>query len=209
MNADELSRLVNHVEHFYDPAKAHEYYLRTRVLKGRPGSASPEKGTPANGHRGASAAGVRKPMSPPPNSSHAQLQKHAQDRTAALKSRIKHLKAVLESLVAEAKRRNAEAKSRSAAPTQEKKSTVKPSPSQKPAHEKHHQTTAKERLASKKYYQQHKKPATDKELQRQIEQLNEKIRTIRRQLKTAVRDARPNPGANRASGEHSTNQRSK
>ena len=207
MTPEQLVRLIDHVQHTYDPVKAHEYYMRTRVLKGRPSGSVDLPSPESNGFHGTPAKGLAGQSRLPPKPDRGQLEKHARDRTEILKSRIAHLKAILERLVAEAKRR-------SGVETPEKKpSSNGSSPAKEPASSKPSQTTAKERQQSKKYYEEHKKPAepskppTDKELQKQIEQLTEKIRKIRRQLKQAVSDARPNPGAGRGPGQHISDQR--
>lgn len=76
--------------HIYDPAKRHEYYLRTRVLKGRRKGAGP---TPA-------------PRQKSPAEKAAERRKHLQTRIEQLQAKLETLREVVRKLVADAKRRS-------------------------------------------------------------------------------------------------------
>jgi hypothetical protein len=196
MNSEQFMDLLEHAD-FYDPVKAHEYYLRTRQLKGRrPGAQMQPNSSPRNGSNGSTAPQKRQPARNPQRPNRQQLQSQADQRTDALKVRIARLKAVLERLVAEAKQR-------SGVKTPQKKDAHKTPESQKKpaAKQPHHHLTQKEKEAKKKYDEQHKKPAhqkppqekTDQELKDEIDQLRGKIEAVRQQLKAAVKNARPQP----------------
>ena len=204
MNGEEFTQLLEHA-HYYDPVKAHDYYMRTRRLKGRQHGSDQPGSSPRNGSNGSQNGKNNLPAKANPTA--RELRQQADERTKALKVRIKRLEFVLERLVAEAKKR-------SGVETPPKHDAHKTSPAQKP---EHHRQTQKEKQAQKRYDERHRKPAphkpapesTDKQLQNKIEQLQEKIQAIRRQLKQAVKDARDHAGAGDGSGRPRTQPRSK
>ena len=87
----------------YDPQKAHEYYLRTRKLKGRsPSAPQASPGRSSGGTATAPAAIGGKPNRFKTKSKRAQLEAQKEH----LKERLDHLRQVLEELVDAAKKRS-------------------------------------------------------------------------------------------------------
>lgn len=85
----------------YDPAKAHDYYLRTRKLKGRKkGATSPTGGKAAPGAVGGKP--VRKKKSDPAEI--AKLKAHTAARVAVLKKKLHELQTELKKRMAEAEK---------------------------------------------------------------------------------------------------------
>jgi hypothetical protein len=160
----------------YDAAKAHEYYLRNRQLKGRRhgGQVAPT-GRPG-GHG---------PAPAPNHKSAKQLRADAEARKAALRARLDRLHQILSDLVKRAK-----ARSGIKAPAT-KKAAATPSSSRA----KGHMTPKEKREArdrAEKYRKEHPKPAdaSAKQLHQEIADVQAKIKKARADLRASAQRAR-------------------
>lgn len=166
----------------YDPVKAREYYLRTRKLKGRKQGSSPQIGsartrmTPVNGAAARNAQKAR----------NEKRRKAAEARVEELKGRLERLRTLLDSLVREAQARAGVEKKDPRSPAQKQAAEKGKSP-----------LSAKEKRdaakRAKESYEKNKKPSPNQEaenLEASIEQVREKIRQIRAELKTAAQKSR-------------------
>jgi hypothetical protein len=179
MNPPDDSALLHGMER-YDPQKAHEYYLRTRQLKGKhPGGAQV---IPLHGRTKTGAVVLT-----PHHKSAKQLQNEAKVRTAALHQRLDRLKSVLALLVKQAKERSGVKVSDSRSPAQRQKEAKGKSP-----HEHTHQTAAEKRKAHEDYLKNKAKhpTKTDHQLHMQIKEVEAKIAKVRAELQTAIEQAR-------------------
>ncbi len=172
--ADAEERASNAVIHDYNPLQRHEYYLKTRQLKGRkPGLVDDSVGRLVRGKTVVSKPRHHVQQTP------AHKRKVVTANLEALKGRLEHLREVLRELVKAAKGRSGV------------KSTV----------EKHHKKrepsklTPKEKAAAKKrskaYYDKHKgtPEAQVKEIQAKIKEIQAKIADLRAKL--ASSDKKP------------------
>ena len=152
----------------YDPAKAREYYLRTRELKGRKkGSAPP----PAKGR--VAKATVTKLSS-------KQRAAATQAKIDHLKKRLEKLRDALAELVAAAKKRSGvDPKDTKGAKGASSTSNSKLTPQQKK------QAAAR----SKEYYEKNK----DKSPDEQVKALEAQIKSIKARIKAAIADAKKKP----------------
>lgn len=179
MKVSSLSEFIENVlQHEYDPQKAHEYYLRTRELKGRtPSSTSP---TPL-----ATRTGVGTSSSPRRTPLTQTAEQHRQEvkaRVEALQSRLEALRKVLQELVRLAQARSGVETTK---PSEKSSSEPKLTSSQKKA--------AAE--ASKKYYEEHKDDALTpseqlESLQTKVKAVEAKIQELRDKLKTTINPIR-------------------
>jgi outer membrane murein-binding lipoprotein Lpp len=163
--------ILFHAEQPYDAAKAHEYYERTKKLKGR----LPGAGEPASKSRSKAAV---IPITKAKSAKQKPVGTKA--KAAALQARLTKLRKVLAELVKQAK-------ARSGVVDEEKSS--KDGKSGGSSH-----ATAKEKRASKDYYEKHKKdaPSSDvKDLQEKIAAVQEKISKMRAEI--AAAKAKKNP----------------
>ena len=178
--------------HEYDPVKRHEYYERTKKLKGR-GKGGVQ--THNNKSRQANNSGQVNKQKDVKTSEQQKAEIKA--RVTAYKARLEKLKEVLAQLVAEAKKRSAEnagtKESRAEAAKKDnasKDGTSKDSSSTKGSGT----TTAKEKAAAKKYYEKNKDKISLKKqeanLKDQIKEVEEKIIKIRADLKASIQKAR-------------------
>lgn len=157
----------------YDPAKAREYYLRTRHLKGRRPAAqvASTAGHPA---KGASNAEMR-----------LSRRKQLEAEKAKLERRIEELKNALESLVRQAKRRAGISASEDA----QKGSDPKEQADRNSRDKKDKPLTEKQkrdkREASKEQYQKEKGMS----LSGEVEALRKQAQDIRAKLEAAIADA--------------------
>jgi hypothetical protein len=103
----DVQAFLAHLAPGYDPVYAHEYYLRTRKLKGRrPGLGKPPSGFVRTVTSKAGKPPVKKPKVHPksaPPKSVAELQRIAAVRVAQLQVKIRTLEAKLRELVAREK----------------------------------------------------------------------------------------------------------
>jgi hypothetical protein len=174
---------------YYDRLRAHEYYLRTRKLKGRKtGSKPPLSSIKPSSSRPSVSKGLGKKASKatkPPT----QLRSEAQARVTAIKARLSKLESALKALLKESE--SSKEKSKTKTP---EKSGKESSSSSKPL-------TAAQKAAKKKtneeYYDKHKKPAEKKATgthdmtnEQKIEEVRAQIKKARAQLKAAVIRAR-------------------
>lgn len=163
----------------YDPQKAHEYYLRTRALKGR----APGAGKQSGGQRpaGSNQSGGGRPAAHP--TSNAKMRpsrrKELLEQKAALEKRLDHLQEVLSQLVDAAKKRSGVDTTKD---TKDKASTTKDSKSDKPLTEKQKRD---KREASKKQYEAEKKMG----LTGEVQQLQSKISDVLKDIKEAAATA--------------------
>lgn len=154
---------LGELKHEYDPAKAKEYYLRTRELKGR------KKGSvlPPSSKR---VATVR-PMVKSRKSNAAEIKKAAEARVAALKGRLDKLEKVLDELTKQAKARSG-VNSGGKAPAKTNPKDSKP------------QTAAQKRDAAKKAkeYRDKNDKDGDPSLAAEAKQLDAKIKKVRERI---------------------------
>lgn len=169
------------VIHRYDPQKAHDYYVRTRHLKGRHGG---------SGHPLSSGRQGGGNQHHPPKKSAKELQKEAHARVAALEKRLERLREVLRELVKQSKARaGVETKN-----TPTKKAAASGGGSK--GHDKP-LTAAQKRDAAKRseeYRKKHPEHKSDdkkaKEVEAKIKDVREQIRKIRAELQAASQRGR-------------------
>jgi len=167
-----------HADGSYDPAKAREYYLRTRKLKGRKKGAVEE----ATGRLSSGTPGSNKPTKPKLSTKAA-----TEARVAAQKARIERLRKILDSLIKQAKARSG-VKDEPSSPSSSKDSKN----SKDSAKDRKPLTAKQKREAAKRSAEAYAKELTKSpskkasEQHDEIVQLEEKIKAIRKQLKAAV-----------------------
>lgn len=174
--------MLQHAEQLYDPVKAHEYYLKTRQLKGRQRT---RQGFPMTiDRRGALDLATNRIAARPrvSNKSAAQLRAETKAKVEKLQNRLDRLKEVLRQMTEEAQARSG-IKSQPA-----KKST----PEKAGSAAKEKLTTKEKREAaerSEKYRKEHPEKTTPaqevKELQQKIQDVKEKIREMKEDLAAA------------------------
>lgn len=172
--------------HEYDPVKRHEYYERTKKLKGR------KKGlAQVNTSSGNKKSEKTKTTE--------QKKAEIKARVTAYKARLEKLKEVLALLVEEAKQRSADnagtkesRAERDKKENQSKKETQ--STKETGTSKKTGSSTAKEKAAAKEYYEKNKEKISLKKqesnLKDQIKEVEEKIVKIRAELKDSIKKAR-------------------
>jgi septal ring factor EnvC (AmiA/AmiB activator) len=169
-----------HADRVYDPVKAHEYYMRTRQLKGRkPGAAE----SVASDRRTANFGGARKVKGNSPVKTPAQRQMEIEARVDALKVRLKKLREVLATLVEQAQRRSGiEPQKKTSATTGKDARSKDLSPAEK--------KKAAER--SKEYREKNDPGLSDQEesLRKSIQRVEQQIAKAREELKSSIERAR-------------------
>jgi hypothetical protein len=184
---------LHNVNPDYNPAQAHEYYLRNRQLKGRPTAAPkpiPATHTPAA--KVVARPKLKAKVKAVPTKSPAQKHKEIEARVHALQGRLEKLKKVLAILVKQAKARSGV--------------HAKPAAKKATAGAGGHATsklTAKQKAdkakASKAYYEKHKNDATAanvSDLEAKIHDVSIKIAKMRAELAAAkkqVQNHKPVP----------------
>jgi len=157
----------------YDPAKAHEYYLRNRKLKGRNKGSTDSSSPGGSRPRASSTAGRRQ------SSKHARLEAEK----AALENRLERLRDVLAQLVEAAKKRSGV----------ETKPTKKNSPDKKSS-QKESKKDSKLSVSEKKEKAEKAREEYQKEhgmsTSQEVQQLQGQIADIRAQIQAAIQDAR-------------------
>jgi hypothetical protein len=161
----------------YNPAKAHEYYLRTRELSGRTSSSNSTSNTPTLATK--TVSNIVKPTISKPS---AETKQQVETRVADMKVRLTKLRKLLTELVKQAKARSG------IDPTKD--------PNADPATKK--LTAAERKEAAKKQAEYRKKhPEEDvniseeaKRLEEQIKDVNAKIAKARADLTSAVAKGR-------------------
>ena len=161
----------------YDPVKAHQYYLRTRELKGRqPGKAIPPTvGRPPKAIAKSIVHPAAKVIKPPPKpvvkKPAAPKKQSTADQVAALQTRLTTLRKVLADLVQQAKARSGVA-SKSTSPAKKETAAQKKAAS----------------VAAKKFYDKHKNNKTQtpsqqlKDLQSKVKVIQDKIKQMRAEI---------------------------
>jgi hypothetical protein len=184
------------IAHAYDPQKAHEYYLRTRKLKGRR-RASDQLSGPREGFNpgGSATAPPRRSARQTPK----QRQALARARVAAIQKRLDRLKEVLAELVEQAKRRSGiEVDDKSEKSTAETKDAK---PKRRTAAEKKKDAKAQaERREKEQRLSPDQKVAA---IQKEMAQVREQIAEIRAKLARPARPAQQ-PTSNQDSGKDQT-----
>lgn len=174
------------LQHEYDPAKAREYYLRTRELKGRQPGIGPEP-TSNRGPAAIRPTVVRKPVAKRPST--------AAKQRAATKARIASLKVKLEKLRGLLKKLQDEANKRSGV---DPKANDKKSGAATGSKSNNKLTAAQRRDAakrSKENYEKNKEKKTtltseEKALQEKVKDVEQKIIKAKKDLKDKVEAAR-------------------
>lgn len=182
--------------HEYDPVKRHQYYERTKKLKGRgSGLSDPSPTTDSSGQRKASGGVFNKPKD---IKTAEQRKAEIETRVAAYKQRLDKLKKVLAELVAEAKKRSADnagtKESRAKDKTKETSSEEKTGSKDSKDSDLSSKEKADARKRSKEYYDKNKdKISLKKQEERlvdEIKKVEEKISKIRDELKSSIKKAR-------------------
>lgn len=165
----------------YDPAKAREYYLRTRRLKGRRRGASDEPSGDRRGSGGASNAVLR-------DSRREQLEA----RKEALENKLEQLRDILREAVEDAKKRSDAGKGEENSEKEGDKSTETKDPKEKA--DKNEQEKSKlteqqkreKREASREQYARENRTTLSKDVQ----VLETQIKDIRAKITNALAEAR-------------------
>jgi hypothetical protein len=169
--------ILMHATAPYDPRKAHEYYLRTRKLKGRqPGAAQPT--TPKSG--GAKVLPFKKKHTQIEQLTPQQLneqRQYAAARVQQIKEKLTKLNAALKKKMAEAKKAEADAKKPKSAA--EKAKAARES--------KQYRSKHKQQLSTKAKQQRDKDKASGKEpSSNSVEGLKKQIDAAQKSLTAAV-----------------------
>jgi hypothetical protein len=187
-----VEQVVAHYVDGYNPAKAHEYYLRTRALKGKtPAGVKPvSKGRPAAVKPASKGKmpGAKKPAGLWGANAAAQKRKETEAKVAALKLRLEKLRIVLADLTTQAKARSGvepvkDAKEK-ASGKKEGKGSSKLTPKQEQALKKWREDYEKKNK---------KEPTVDEQeaqLAKQVKDALDKIAYIRGSLKKPATSAR-------------------
>lgn len=198
----------------YDPAKAREYYLRTRKLKGRkPGSAKLSSTDKSNNEDSSRREARGKKGTPTskrkPRKSAEQKRRESEAKVKALKTRLAKLKSLLAKLVAEAKGRSGvEPKEDPKKNAGSSKETPKEKADRNASEKSRKPLTAKQkaeaRKRSKENYEENKvtKKDSDSGTSQEIEKVQAQIKQVRAQLKKAIASAKKDTKG-RASGKDS------
>lgn len=177
----------------YDPVKAHNYYMEVRRLKGRKTTGKPTSSSGRKISSTPTSSGVRRVSTKAQMATKTpkQLRAEADARVASIRVRLGKLTAHLDKLMKEAVAAD-ETKSKSKSTDTKSSTPQKTSDSKLTAAEKQ-----KKQVADKKYYEEHKKPATkdaskptQKDRQAEIDRVKAQIVQVRAQLKAAVQKAR-------------------
>ena len=180
-----VEEFLGELFHIYDAEKAHDYYLRTRELKGRQ-SATVE--TPVAKTTGVVKTTVKKPGSPmkaqPVKMTPEQRRAQISAQVEALRAKLAQLKEVLAQLVQEAKVRSGVEPEPVAAPT------TKPTPGTSDRKLTPEQKADAAQRA-KEWREANPDKAMDQEaakLDKQIQNIQDKINQMREKLKTVIAD---------------------
>jgi hypothetical protein len=165
-----------HAAEAYDPAKAREYYLRTRKLKGRKKGSQDEPA--GDRQKGTAAIAKVKKAAAPTKSGEARRAEIAAEVTR-LRGRLEKLKKALAALVSDAK-------GRTGAKDDKSKPGAKDSKDSKGASKLSAADKKKAAERSKKWREKHK----DKTPEQQVTALKEQIKDIKAKLKAAIAKAK-------------------
>jgi hypothetical protein len=175
-----MDRPIDTLLHEYDPAKAREYYLRTRELKGRAVAA----GKAAS--KASKSITVKPTVKAKTSSDSDRLKKIAEQRVAALKTRLDKLEKLISELVKQAKARTGADAPSSDASGSKSSTGAKSSSDRKPL------TAAQKREAAKKAKERREKDG-DQSLSAQAKALDDKIEKAQdriKKLKAQIAEAR-------------------
>lgn len=187
------------LEHVYDPKKAHEYYERTKKLKGRKRGTSSTYATrvtapSANTRTRAAAVATSGGKAP------AKKTAGADARVAAIQARLDRLKEVLAELVAQAKgRAGVEPESNTKKKTESSKDSK---PEKKTAAEK-----KKDAKAAKERRDKEAKLSPDQRvaaIQKEMQQVREQIADIRARMAAAAKRTPPRASSSAGSEKNQT-----
>jgi hypothetical protein len=176
MAADDSALL--HAGRYYDPAKAREYYLRTRHLKGRRRAAA----QPSSGPRTPAKKGPDSDLRP---SRHKELLAEK----AKLERRLEELKDALELLVEAAKKRAGVKKEQPEEKSDPKETAAKNEKSKRDQPLSESQKR-KKREAAKEQYEKEKKTS----LSTEVTNLRAAVQDVRAKLEAAIADAQRKSG---------------
>lgn len=169
-----------HHKVLYDPAKAHEYYLRTRQLKGRRKGSSNYTVNLGGGKKVQLTAQQL-----------TEQRAYATKRISEIKTRLDELKNELRKMMGEAKKKDAQAKRKAGKP-QTAAEKAKAAKESKQFRQKHHQ-----KLATQKKTAAKKQPA--KKHKTAVAELEHKINEVKGRLTAAVARQRALASATRGS----------
>lgn len=178
------NQLMGEMLHVYDPAKAREYYLRTRKLKGRRSAAV----EPTGGSNSKSVVPLTSVKNPAARSSRAkQRREEAQARVAALSARLDRLEKVLAELVKQAKARSGvETKETSTDKSSSKESSSKDTKPKTAAQKKADAQRAKE---YREKNPEKKTSSEAQEIEAKIANVREKIAKMKAEIASAKKKA--------------------
>lgn len=204
---------VDALIHAYDARKAHEYYIRTRQLKGRRAGSAASPVTKAEFKKAASGNEGKYDRFRPVNQRYSTHQKEARKEAEArlehLLDRLGHLRKLLEQEVEAAKKRNERNTNTSNSPSSSSKSSksgggssssshddpVSPADKQKAEKDRSPLTAKQKRENAKRarenYEKKKKAPEHPQQnVQQDIEEVQAKIREIRARLQDAIAEGR-------------------
>lgn len=162
----------------YDPAKAREYYLRTRKLKGRRLGSDGQPTYKFGGRTEKAASPKTHPAKKKPAVSFV-----TEKRIGLMKLRLAKLKETLDALLDEAKRRSG------VEPTKDVPSDKKVS--EKPGSGKAEPTTASEKAAAAKRAKEYReKHPTEESLNEEIKRVEAQIERAKERIRAAAKAAR-------------------
>ena len=173
------STIVRHGRSAYDPAKAHEYYLRTRQLKGRK-AASPTY-TVRTGRKSVTLTGRQL----------AEQKANVAERISAIKTKLAELTVKINKLVSETKKNTSETKreAKKAPTASEKSEAARESEKYRDKH--------KQELSTKRKTDSTNKSAKSKSEKDAVVALEVKISEVKDRLTAAVARQRALAGATR------------
>jgi len=153
----ELAHVATSFGRIYDPVKAHQYYLRTRKLKGRKKGRAEPSGPSAGAGRLVKDV-LARPASRKPVSNNPQLQRQRQQaaaRVSTLRGKLSELNARLKEKMAEAK--EAEAKEKKGPSSSEKREAAERSKDWRAKNQQKVKQQEKQRAAKEKNQPETKK----------------------------------------------------
>jgi hypothetical protein len=172
----------------YDAAKAREYYLRTRKLKGRQAGQQEPSGKPRS-PAAKPTSGQRKGAAP--SKSAAKRRAETKAKVTQLKARLAQLKSKLAELVKAAKARSG-VDTPDKPKTASKAETPKEKAARNAADKSRRPLTAKQKADQAKRSKEHYAKTKDTSSSKDIEQLRAKIKDVEKQLRDAMASAKRN-----------------
>lgn len=181
--------ILEHAQKPYDPVKAHDYYIRTRKLKGRRKGSTPAPASTQGGQRGS--VGRPRMATAPQVTITSQRQAEVKARVEQLQAKLNILNAILKKLIKDAQG-DKPATKKSTKTTKSKSVATKKSS----AADRKPLTVAQKQEAAKKQRIRYKKThpnagkTTSKERQAKIEEVRKQIEQVKAELKAAIAKAR-------------------